>query len=114
MTSECKDDFFGSKLLNIGIIVCGYVDLLWALRFCELGHRVTGFDTDPEKVQRQNTGKNYILHISEATIAKLVAEEKFDATTDIARLKEKDAVLICVPTPLDERREPDLGYVEQT
>jgi UDP-N-acetyl-D-glucosamine dehydrogenase len=114
MTTERKPDFFGSKPLNIGIIGCGYVGLPLALRFCEVGHRVTGFDTDPEKVQKLNAGKSYILHIPEATIAKLVAEEKFDATTDFARLKEKDAVLICVPTPLDERREPDLGYVEQT
>jgi len=114
MTKERKPDFFGSKSLNIGIIGCGYVGLPLALRFCELGHRVTGFDTDPEKVEKLNAGKSYILHIPETTIAKLVAEKKFDAATDFARLKEKDAVLICVPTPLDDRREPDLSYVEQT
>lgn len=114
MTKERKPDFFASKNLNIGIIGCGYVGLPLALRFCEMGHRVTGFDTDPGKVQKLNAGKSYILHIPEATIAKLVAEEKFDATTDFTRLREKDAVLICVPTPLDERREPDLSYVEQT
>jgi len=114
MTKERKPDFFGSKSLNIGIIGCGYVGLPLALRFCELGHRVTGFDTDPEKVAKLNAGKSYILHIPEATIAKLVAEKKFDAATDFSRLKEKDAVLICVPTPLDDRREPDLSFVEQT
>lgn len=114
MTKERKPDFFASKPLNIGIIGCGYVGLPLALRFCEMGHRVTGFDTDPEKVKKLNAGQSYILHISKATIARLVAEEKFDATTDFARLQEKDAVLICVPTPLDERREPDLSYVEQT
>jgi UDP-N-acetyl-D-glucosamine dehydrogenase len=114
MTKERKTEFFGGGPLNIGIIGCGYVGLPLALRFCETGHRVTGFDTDPDKVQKLNAGKSYILHIPEATIAKLVAAEKFDATTDFTRLKEKDAVLICVPTPLDERREPDLSYVEQT
>ena len=114
MRKERTPDFFGGKGLKVGIIGCGYVGLPLALRFCEMGHLVTGFDTDPEKVQRLNAGKSYILHISETTIAKLVAEAKFDATTDFGRLKEKDAVLICVPTPLDERREPDLSYVEQT
>jgi UDP-N-acetyl-D-glucosamine dehydrogenase len=114
MTKDRKPEFFGSKSLNIGIIGCGYVGLPLALRFCEMGHRVTGFDTDPEKVRKLNAGKSYILHIPETTITKLVGEKKFDATTDFACLKEKDAVLICVPTPLDERREPDLSYVEQT
>lgn len=114
MTKERNPDFFGGKNLNIGIIGCGYVGLPLALRFCEMGHRVTGFDTDPAKVEKLNAGKSYILHIPEATIASLIGEKRFDATTDFARLKEKDAVLICVPTPLDERREPDLSYVEQT
>ena len=114
MVKERAPDFFGGKDLNIGIIGCGYVGLPLALRFCEMGHRVTGFDTDPAKVEKLNAGNSYILHISEETIARFVREKRFGATTDFSGLKSKDAVLICVPTPLDERREPDLSYVEQT
>ncbi|MCL5288599.1 MAG: nucleotide sugar dehydrogenase [Acidobacteria bacterium] len=114
MGTERKPEFFGGKDLHIGIIGCGYVGLPLALRFCEMGQRVTGFDTDKAKVDKLNAGKTYILHISEATIAKFVGEKRFGATTDFSRLKEMDAVLICVPTPLDERREPDLSYVEET
>jgi UDP-N-acetyl-D-glucosamine dehydrogenase len=114
MVKDRTPDFFGGKDLSIGIIGCGYVGLPLALRFCEMGHRVTGFDTDPAKVEKLNAGNSYILHISEATIARFVREKRFGATTDFTQLKSKDAVLICVPTPLDERREPDLSYVEQT
>ena len=114
MSTERKPEFFGGKDLHIGIVGCGYVGLPLALRFCEMGQRVTGFDTDKKKVDKLNAGQTYILHIPEATIAKFVGEKRFGATTDFARLKEMDAVLICVPTPLDERREPDLSYVEET
>jgi UDP-N-acetyl-D-glucosamine dehydrogenase len=114
MATERKPDFFDGKDLHIGIVGQGYVGLPLALRFCEVGHRVTGFDTDSAKVEKLNAGKTYILHIPEATIQKFVSGKRFDATTDFTRLREMDAVLICVPTPLDERREPDLSYVEET
>jgi UDP-N-acetyl-D-glucosamine dehydrogenase len=114
MANERKPEFFGGKNLKIGIIGCGYVGLPLGLRFAEVGQRVMGFDTDPEKVKQLNAGKSYIQHIPEDKIAKYVGEKRLEATTDFARLKECDAVLICVPTPLDERREPDLAYVEQT
>lgn len=85
-----------------------------ALRFAEAGHKVTGFDTDPAKVSMLNAGKSYIEHIQQTKIQQFVNSRHFSATTDFSKLKETDAVLICVPTPLDERREPDLSYVEQT
>jgi UDP-N-acetyl-D-glucosamine dehydrogenase len=113
MATERKPEFFGGSL-RVGIIGCGYVGLPLALRFAEAGHRVVGFDTDPKKVETLNAGQSYIRHIPTTKIQQHVQSKHFAATTDFARLRELDAVLICVPTPLDERREPDLSYVEQT
>jgi UDP-N-acetyl-D-glucosamine dehydrogenase len=98
----------------VAIIGCGYVGLPLALRFAEAGHKVTGFDTDPSKVAMLNGGRSYIQHIPQNKIQQFVISRHFSATTDFAKIKEADAILICVPTPLDERREPDLTYVEQT
>jgi UDP-N-acetyl-D-glucosamine dehydrogenase len=114
MAAERKPEFFAEKELKIGIIGCGYVGLPLALRFADVGQRVTGFDTDQEKITKLNAGQSYIQHISADKIKQHVQGKRFDATTDFTRLREMDAVLICVPTPLDERREPDLSYVEKT
>ena len=114
MAAERKPEFFAGKEIKIGIIGCGYVGLPLALRFADVGQRVTGFDTDQEKVDKLNAGQSYIQHISAGQNSQHVQGKRFDATTDFARLREMDAVLICVPTPLDERREPDLSYVEKT
>jgi UDP-N-acetyl-D-glucosamine dehydrogenase len=111
---ERKPEFFASKDIKIGIIGCGYVGLPLALRFADVGQRVTGFDLDQEKVKKLNAGQSYIQHIPAEKIQHHVQAKRFDATADFARLREMDAVLICVPTPLDERREPDLSYVENT
>jgi UDP-N-acetyl-D-glucosamine dehydrogenase len=114
MGGERKPEFFTGKEIKIGIIGCGYVGLPLALRFADVGQRVTGFDTDPAKVEKLNAGQSYIQHIPAAKIAEHVKGKRFCATTDFKRLQDMDAVLICVPTPLDERREPDLSYVEET
>lgn len=114
MTQIRTPEYFAGKDLKVGIIGCGYVGLPLALRFAEVGHRVLGFDVDPPKVQMLNAGKSYIQHIPAEKIAGFVEQKRFEATGDFARLRECDAVLICVPTPLDERREPDLSYVENT
>jgi len=114
MGADRKPEFFAGKDIRIGIIGCGYVGLPLALRFAETGQLVTGFDTDPGKVEKLNAGQSYIQHIPAAKIAEHVKGGRFGATTDFTKLREMDAVLICVPTPLDERREPDLSYVEQT
>jgi len=114
MATDRKPAFFAGKDLKIGIIGCGYVGLPLALRFADVGHRVTGFDLDQKKVDTLNAGGSYIQHIPADKIAAHVKGGKFSATADFSRLREVDAVLICVPTPLDERREPDLSYVEQT
>ena len=109
-----KPEFFADKGIKIGIIGCGYVGLPLALRFADVGQRVTGFDLDQSKIEKLNAGQSYIQHIPAEKIKAHVDAKHFDATSDFTRLREMDAVLICVPTPLDERREPDLSYVENT
>jgi UDP-N-acetyl-D-glucosamine dehydrogenase len=114
MGAERKPEFFAEKDIRIGIIGCGYVGLPLALRFADVGHRVTGFDTDRTKIEKLNAGQSYIQHIPAEKIRQHVQGKRFDATSDFTHLRDMDAVLICVPTPLDQRREPDLSYVEQT
>jgi UDP-N-acetyl-D-glucosamine dehydrogenase len=114
MAADRTPEFFAGKEIKIGIIGCGYVGLPLALRFADVGQRVTGFDTDQAKITKLNAGQSYIQHISADKIKQHVQAKRFDATTDFTRLRGMDAVLICVPTPLDERREPDLSYVEET
>jgi len=80
----------------------------------DVGQRVTGFDLDQSKIEKLNAGQSYIQHIPADKIKAHVDAKHFDATSDFTRLREMDAVLICVPTPLDERREPDLSFVENT
>jgi UDP-N-acetyl-D-glucosamine dehydrogenase len=114
MATDRKPEFFKGAQLRVAIIGCGYVGLPLALRFAEAGHKVTGFDTDPVKINMLNAGKSYIEHIQQTKIQQFVNSRHFSATTDFSRLKEADAILICVPTPLNEYREPDLSYVEKT
>ncbi|HEY4739071.1 MAG: nucleotide sugar dehydrogenase [Candidatus Acidiferrales bacterium] len=114
MATERNPEFFAGKNIRIGIIGCGYVGLPLALRFADTGHRVTGFDTDSKKIENLNAGRSYIQHIPADKIAEHVKGGRLDATTDFTKIRDMDAVLICVPTPLDERRDPDLSYVEQT
>ncbi|HKQ88530.1 MAG TPA: nucleotide sugar dehydrogenase [Candidatus Acidoferrales bacterium] len=114
MAAERTPEFFAGKNVKVGIIGCGYVGLPLGLRFAEIGHHVTGFDLDESKVKQLNAGKSYIQHIPADKIQTHVKAGRFEATTDFSKLRGMDAVLICVPTPLDERREPDLSYVEQT
>ncbi len=114
MPTDRKPEFFKGSQLRVGIIGCGYVGLPLGLRFAEAGHRVTGFDTDPSKVEKLNRGQTYIQHIPQNKIQQFVQSKHFGATTDFSRLAEVDAIIICVPTPLDQRREPDLSYVQDT
>ena len=97
----------------IGIVGMGYVGLPLALRFSESGYRVTGFDIDPVRVELMNTGGSHIAHIDSALVAGAVSRG-FHATTDMAEIAHVDAVILCVPTPLNRYREPDLSYVTHT
>jgi UDP-N-acetyl-D-glucosamine dehydrogenase len=114
MGVERNPEFFAGTGIKVGIIGCGYVGLPLGLRFADEGQLVTGFDLDDAKVKKLNAGESYIQHISAEKIKHHVEGKRFSATTDFTKLKDMDAVLICVPTPLDERREPDLSYVEDT
>ena len=98
------------KSAVIGIIGLGYVGLPLVIRFIEEGFRVLGIDIDDAKVKKLNAGKSYIDHISALDIRRCV-KAGFRATTNFAEARKADALIICVPTPLDEHREPDLSYV---
>ena len=98
----------------IGIIGCGYVGLPLAKTFADAGFRVLGFDINADFVAKLNAGQSYIEHIPSAWVAGMRAAKKFEATTDLSRLAEPDAILICVPTPLTANREPDMRYVENS
>jgi UDP-N-acetyl-D-glucosamine dehydrogenase len=98
----------------IGVIGMGYVGLPLALEFCRSGFRVIGFDTDDKKVKQLNGGKSYISHISAKDIKSYVEAKQFSATSDFKRLEEADCIPICVPTPLNDQKEPDIGYVAST
>ncbi len=98
---------------TIGIVGLGYVGLPLALRFAEAGFKVLGFDIDPAKVSQINAGKSYIKHIGDAAVT-LATQQGFSATADFSRADEADALIICVPTPLNQFREPDLSFVINT
>jgi UDP-N-acetyl-D-glucosamine dehydrogenase len=97
----------------IGIYGMGYVGLPLMLRFSAVGYRVLGVDIDRAKVDALNAGGSYIEHIPAAAIAAARAKG-FEATADFSRSREADALIICVPTPLNRQREPDLSYVTGT
>ncbi len=99
---------------SIGIIGLGYVGLPLAREFHRAGFNVTGFDIDPQKVDMLNSGKSYISHIQSESIKNLIANDRFNATTDFTNLKDMDCIIICVPTPLNKHREPDLSFVFNT
>ena len=105
---------FRSKTAIIGIVGLGYVGLPLALRYAEAGFRVLGFDIDPAKVAKLNGGLSYIEHIPAAKIAATVSDGLFSATTDFSRIGEVEAVILCVPTPLNKYREPDMSFVINT
>jgi UDP-N-acetyl-D-glucosamine dehydrogenase len=104
------------KKARIGVIGLGYVGLPIVLRFCEEGLPVTGFDVDPEKIRLIRKGQSYIKHIPSEKIIKFTGGKKpsLSVTTDMSELAKMDAIIICVPTPLSDKREPDLSYVENT
>ncbi|WP_020468972.1 nucleotide sugar dehydrogenase [Zavarzinella formosa] len=98
------------KRATVGIIGLGYVGLPLARAFATAGFHVIGFDLDPMKVQKLNRGESYIRQIPASDIVAM-RENRFEATDRFDRLDEADAILVCVPTPLTDAREPDLSYV---
>ncbi|HBT77128.1 MAG TPA: nucleotide sugar dehydrogenase [Planctomycetaceae bacterium] len=103
-----------TKTALVGVVGLGYVGLPLVRAFINGGFRTIGYDLDPGKVESLRRGRSYIAHISSEWIGQCVREKTFEPTTDPGRLGEADALLLCVPTPLSESRDPDLYYVEST
>jgi UDP-N-acetyl-D-glucosamine dehydrogenase len=100
--------------MNIAIVGLGYVGLPLSLQFARSDTTVLGLDVDKAKVKAINDGRSYIKHIEAASIAQAVKSGRFSASTDFSRVKEVEAVIICVPTPLNKNREPDISYILNT
>jgi UDP-N-acetyl-D-glucosamine dehydrogenase len=101
-------------IMKIAVVGLGYVGLPLSLQFANSDTVVLGLDVDEAKVKSINAGQSYIRHIDPALIAKTVASGRFSASADFSRVKEVDAVIICVPTPLNKNREPDISYIVNT
>jgi UDP-N-acetyl-D-glucosamine dehydrogenase len=102
------------KKEKTAIIGLGYVGLPLLLDFCEAGFQVIGFDIDYKKISSLNEGNSYISYISESTLTQYKDDGIFEATGDFSRLREAENIIITVPTPLNEHREPDLSFVVDT
>src|SRR5204863_779779 len=102
------------KTMKIAVIGLGYVGLPLSFQFARSGVTVLGLDIDTAKVDALNQGKSYIKHIPPEAVAEAVRSGDFSASTDFSRIKEADSVIICVPTPLNKNREPDISYILDT
>ncbi len=114
--SNIKDELktkLNNKTAVIGIIGLGYVGLPLAIRYADTGYKVIGFDIDAAKIDSINNGQTYIKHIPSEKVSSL-NKNGFIGTSDFSIIKEADALIICVPTPLNKYREPDLSYVINT
>lgn len=101
-----------SREASVGVIGLGYVGLPLVIEFCKAGFHVSGFDIDKEKVESLKQGKSYIEHIDSSLLTPYAS--RFTPTNDFARLSDMDCIVICVPTPLNINREPDMTYVFET
>ncbi len=102
-----------NKSATIAVVGLGYVGLPIVIRYTEIGFRVLGIDIDQAKVDRLNTSVSYIEHISDSAIGQAVTDG-FEASVDFSRVNDADAIILCVPTPLNRHREPDLDFVLET
>ena len=100
-----------NKKVVVGVLGLGYVGLPLAREFASAGLKVIGFDIDQQKVRILNSGRSIIKHVPHTQIKQMVKSGCFSATTDMTSLKKADAILICVPTPLTENRDPDMRFV---
>jgi UDP-N-acetyl-D-glucosamine dehydrogenase len=103
-----------ARTARVAVVGMGYVGLPLAETFAWGGYPVLGFDIDPDKVAKLNQGQSYIGHICPERVAEMRASGRFEATTDPARFADADVIVICVPTPLTDAREPDLSYIVST
>lgn len=100
--------------MNVAIVGLGYVGLPLSLQFARSGVNVLGLDIDPPKVEAINKGQSYIKHIEPSAVQEQVKAGRMSASTDFSRVREVQAVIICVPTPLNKNREPDISYILET
>src|SRR5690606_6968899 len=112
-TQQTTIEKFKQKEALIGVVGLGYVGLPLMLRYNAIGFRVLGIDIDESKVTKLNAGQSYIEHIPAASI-EAAQQSGFSATTDFSRASECDALILCVPTPLNKYREPDMSFVINT
>ena len=111
--NELKE-LIAQKKAKVGVVGLGYVGIPLIQAFVKAGFGTIGFDLDQSKVDRLAAGQSYIGHIPSSWIAECIESKRFVPTADMKRMKEADAILICVPTPLSESRDPDLSYIEST
>ncbi len=102
------------KQTQIAVVGLGYVGLPLAIQFARANVKVLGLDIDAGKVDQVNQGRSYIKHIAPTTIEEVIKEERLCASTDFKRVNEVEAVIICVPTPLNKNREPDISFILET
>ena len=100
--------------MKIAVIGLGYVGLPLSLQFARSGVTVLGLDIDKTKVESLNGGRSYIKHITAEAIAEAVKARTFSASDDFSHIREVEAVIICVPTPLNKNREPDISFIIET
>jgi UDP-N-acetyl-D-glucosamine dehydrogenase len=103
-----------SREALIGVVGLGYVGLPLSLTYAENGYRVLGLDIDARKIEAINAGESYIQHIDAGRVQRARQQQKLEASTDFARAAEGDALILCVPTPLNQYREPDLSFIRDT
>ena len=114
MTTHGLAEKIAAKKAIVGVIGLGYVGLPLIRAFARAGFRTMGFDVDQSKVDKLKAGQSYIKHIDSSAITKLIDDKQFEPTSNMSRLIEADCIIICVPTPLNESRDPDLSYIEGT
>ena len=113
-TVDALSQAISQQTAKVGVVGLGYVGLPLLDAYISAGYTTIGFDVDSKKTDALNRGESYIAHIEGSKIQGWLDQDKFEATTDMERLDEADVILICVPTPLSESRDPDLKYVEMT
>ena len=105
------EEKIAAKTARVGIVGLGYVGLPLAVEFAKAGFTVTGIDVLANKVEMLNKGESYVQDVPTSTLAPLVAEKKFSATTDFSVIRELDTINICVPTPLRKTKDPDMSFI---
>ena len=100
-----------NRTAKIGVIGLGYVGLPLAIEFVEAGFNVIGIDIDENKINLINSGSNYIKDVDDKLLTKAVTENKLTATTDFSNVQDLDSISICVPTPLNKQKDPDISFI---